>query len=131
MRSWGGSCLLVVAVGCAQSLEGLEGDVDGGATEDAPLVIQPDARVVPDATIRYDAAFQNQFNEPCRDRGECASGICILAPTGGYCSRFCNAGGCPQGFGCYGVLGLIEPGQVSYVCVKDTNLLCSPCVGSG
>src|SRR5262249_44328445 len=55
------------------------------------------------------------------------SGICILGAVGGYCSMMCTPGGCPQGFGCYGVLGVFEPHEVAYVCVKENNVLCTPC----
>src|SRR5688572_11851790 len=130
MRSLGILFAAGLSAACASSVDGgPTGSGDAGV--DAPLAFDaspfPDAGPRIDAMIRFDARFQNGFNEPCGDRGECSTGICILGATGGYCSMLCNAGGCPEDFGCYGVLGLIEPGQVSYVCVRETNLLCSPC----
>jgi len=68
------------------------------------------------------------FGEPCADKLECESNICILAGTGGFCSETCNAGSCPDGYGCLGVLDSIEPGHVDDVCVPQSTQLCSPCV---
>jgi hypothetical protein len=141
MRAWTTSCLFLIAAACAQSLDGLESDagslgVDGATSVvDAPLSMGPDAAAIDapvDAPVVLDAAILHEFNQPCSDRSECKDGICILAPTGGYCSRRCGrATPCPEDFGCYGVTGVFgEPGQVTDVCVKDTNVLCTPCATS-
>jgi hypothetical protein len=70
-------------------------------------------------------APRRPLGDPCTDREQCESGICILAGTGGICSQMC--GTCPDGYGCFGVLGAIEPDQVAYVCVPTSSQLCSPC----
>ena len=80
-----------------------------------------DAQVVIDSVD----APNKGFGEPCTDGDQCASDICILVSTGGICSDLC--GDCPDGYGCFGVLGAIDPNQVSYVCVPITSQLCSPC----
>jgi hypothetical protein len=67
------------------------------------------------------------FGEPCGNNSECASDLCVLAGIGGICSKLCNNDPCPEGYGCYGVLGAVDPGQVAQVCVPDKNLLCTPC----
>ncbi len=84
-------------------------DVDAG-TVDAPI----------------DAALKG-FGEPCLDKHECASDICILVGTGGRCTTTCSGGDCPSDWGCFGVIGAIEPGNVDEVCVPVTDQLCSPC----
>ena len=85
-------------------------DVDAGPTVDAPT----DARL-------------KDFGEPCTDKHQCASDICILVGTGGRCTRLCTGGDCPEAWGCFGVVGVIEPGNVDEVCVPTTDQLCSPC----
>ncbi|NVB84315.1 MAG: hypothetical protein HOV81_38415, partial [Kofleriaceae bacterium] len=65
------------------------------------------------------------FGEPCTDSQQCASSICLLVPTGGVCTMTCPT--CPDGWGCFGVLGAIEPDQIAFVCVPVTTQLCSPC----
>jgi hypothetical protein len=85
--------------------------------------ITPDAPTVVDAGP--DAPPKKGFGDPCTDSMQCQSDICILVSTGGVCSQEC--GTCPSGYGCFGVLGAIDPGQVSYVCVPETSQLCSPC----
>jgi hypothetical protein len=82
--------------------------------EDAPVVVD----AIPDAMLKG-------FGEPCTDSHQCQSDICILVGTGGVCSMEC--GDCPPGWGCFGVLGAIDPDQVSYVCVPISSQLCSPC----
>jgi hypothetical protein len=122
-------CLLLSA--CASAAQGLgvpdarPGDALGPT--DAPVAV--DAPALADARPSIDAAL-GDFGAMCADRGECKSGICVLGPTGGSCSSFCSAGTCPPGYGCYAVKGVVEPGQVSNVCVKDATLLCSPCSSS-
>ncbi len=67
------------------------------------------------------------FGDPCTDINQCQSHICILVATGGVCSEQC-ASDCPAGWGCFGVTGAVDPGQVSNVCVPISDQLCSPCV---
>jgi hypothetical protein len=67
------------------------------------------------------------FGEPCTDRAECESNICILVGTGGICTDLCSGDDCPENFGCLGVLDSVEPGSVDYVCVPTSNQLCTPC----
>src|SRR5437764_567684 len=86
----------------------------GGSSVDAPV-----------GDGGSDAGMLHDFGEPCNDRSECRSNICIFSGLGGVCSTLCPTIGCPQGFGCYGVLGAIDPGVVSNVCVPENNLLCT------
>ncbi len=87
---------------------------------DAPA--QPDAGPVPDAPP--DAAKRG-FGESCTDKGQCESDICILVGTSGICTMTC--GECPDGYGCVAVVGAIEQGEVSMVCVPSSDQLCTPC----
>jgi hypothetical protein len=67
------------------------------------------------------------FGEPCNDKSECETEICIFTGTGGVCSRLCPPA-CPMDYGCFGVLGGgIDPGAVVDVCVPITTQLCTPC----
>ncbi|MCD6499566.1 MAG: hypothetical protein J7M25_14835, partial [Deltaproteobacteria bacterium] len=104
---------------------------DGGV-----CVADQDASVVVDANQKNDGGQDGSlvdagpgkgFGEPCSDDGECESLLCIFVGTEGFCSEKCIAGSCPAEYGCYGVLGAIEPGVVADVCIPQTNLLCSPC----
>src|SRR5689334_10461668 len=83
-----------------------------------------DAPVIPDAGI--DGLPLKDFGEPCGDKSECMSNICIFVGAGGICSRLCGGGTCPMGYGCFGVLGAIDPGVVSDVCVPASTRLCTP-----
>jgi hypothetical protein len=67
------------------------------------------------------------FGEACSDNQECVSNICVFTGAGGTCTQVCPAIGCPAGYGCYNVVGVIDPGQVASVCVPENNLLCTPC----
>ncbi|MBV8755650.1 MAG: hypothetical protein JO257_00150, partial [Deltaproteobacteria bacterium] len=111
--------LLVVSLlaACASSRRAGEIDAQGGGGGSDAAVIQDSGP--PDAPLKG-------FGDPCTDSHECQSGICILTSTGGVCSMQC--GQCPAGYGCFGVLGAIDPNQVSYVCVPTTTQLCSPCM---
>jgi len=79
------------------------------------------------ATNNADAGPERGFGEPCSDRSECASNFCILVGIGGVCSDYCTDGMCPEGYGCFGVIDVIEPGEVDNVCVPTSTQLCSPC----
>ena len=71
---------------------------------------------------------KREFGEPCAERTECQSSICILVATGGFCSRTCIDGSnCPDGYGCLGVQDAIEQGQIAYVCVPTGDNLCTAC----
>jgi len=95
--------------------------IDAGVDVGAPDVGPPIADTGPDTQPR------KQFGEPCSDKAECASGICIFAGVGGICSKICTPGSCPPGYGCLGVLDALEQGKVSDVCVPEANQLCTPC----
>ncbi len=86
----------------------------------------PDGASSSDSEV-VDAAVLKGFAEPCMDKGECESHICIFIGTGGFCSQSCQAGTCPEGYGCVGVLDAIEQGVVSDVCVMSGNQLCTVC----
>ncbi|HEY4242533.1 MAG TPA: hypothetical protein VGM88_22095 [Kofleriaceae bacterium] len=124
--------LLVVALAasCAHSNSGNDCDngtcPDGAQADTAPPIDTPPDSP-PDASIDAmpDAPLLG-FGDTCSNNDQCQSGICILAGTHGQCTMGC--GTCPDGWGCYGVLGAVDAGQVSYVCVPTSNQLCSPCV---
>ncbi len=95
-----------------------------------------DASVARDAESRdggpqdggnQDAGPLKGFGDPCRDKAECESGICILAGTEGFCSRLCATSPCPEGYGCYGMLGVVEQDAVTEVCIPIVSTLCTPC----
>jgi hypothetical protein len=90
-------------------------DVDAGVTVDA---------------IPIDAVPGKAFGEPCLGNSECESDVCIFVGTGGRCTRLCNDD-CPTEWGCFGVIDVIDPGQVDNVCVPVVDQLCSPCTGDG
>src|SRR5262249_33827724 len=89
----------------------------GGSGVDAPGAVDAGT----------DGAPRKDFGEPCNDKSECMSNICIFVGAGGICSRLCSGGSCPNGFGCFGVLGAVDPGVVSDVCVPNSTRLCTPC----
>jgi len=66
------------------------------------------------------------FGDPCTTGAQCDSAVCLLVGTGGVCTRVCD-GTCPDGYGCFGVIGAIDPGQIALVCVPISSQLCSPC----
>jgi hypothetical protein len=119
---------LVCAVGCAGG-NAADGADAGGGGADAPIVDVPDATVFIDADTT-DAAPKKGFGEPCMAKAECESNICVFAGTTGVCSMVCNPPDCPMGYGCYSVLGGIDPGQVAEICVPENSNLCSPCTDS-
>lgn len=130
------SFLLVLSVGTALWLSGCaSGDPagtcepgdDNCATADANAS-SIDARInLIDAGPEVDAGPMLGFGEACNDRNQCASEICIFSGIGGVCTDFCINVDCPEGFGCFGVLGINEPGEVAEVCVPINSQLCSPC----
>ncbi len=80
-----------------------------------------------DAGPIADAGPMLGFGEVCNDRNQCASEICIFSGISGVCTDYCINVDCPEGFGCFGVLGINEPGEVEEVCVPINSQLCSPC----
>jgi hypothetical protein len=78
-----------------------------------------------------DAAVRLGFGEPCSDKLQCQSYVCIFVATGGFCSMLCQGGNCPTGYGCVGVLDAVEQGVVSDVCIPEANLLCTQCATHG
>lgn len=100
---------------CASSTRaGDEVDAATGEPQDAAVVVDTG----PDAMLKG-------FGDPCTDTEQCTSHLCIASGSGGVCSQLC--GTCPNGWGCFGVLGAIDPGQVAFVCVPVSSQLCSPC----
>jgi hypothetical protein len=118
--------LVVLIAGCAGSRAR---DCDPQTTSCEPDAAAPppviDARVDPIADAAPDGAPLRGFGAACTDGDQCASDVCILAGIGGICSQLC--GECPDGYGCFGVLGAIDPDQVAFVCVPTSTQLCSPC----
>lgn len=110
----------VALTGCANGQAACaSGSCEGGdaAIADAPPLV--------DATDAPPDAPKKMFGDPCSDNLQCTSGLCIAVSTGGVCSSLC--GTCPDGWGCLGVTGAIDPGQVTNVCVPMTSQLCSVC----
>ncbi len=100
--------------------------LDGDAgVRDGTVDASPDASTAADAAV--DAAPLLGFGEPCNDKTECSSNICLVVATGGFCTMLCQGGTCPQDYGCFGVLDAVEQGVVSEVCVPTGNLLCTEC----
>src|SRR3954469_16687433 len=117
---WGG---LVFACACASSRPSNEcdpaatscgTDAAGAAVDAAPTIDSPTD------------APKKGFGEPCTDGAQCQSTICILFATGGVCTQLCT-NDCPAGWGCLGVTGAVDPGQVTQVCVPTSDQLCTPC----
>ena len=116
---------LVFAAACASSSRINECDPNTSTCTDAGL-LTPDAP----NSVTVDAptdAPKKGFGDPCTDSNQCESNICVLVATGGVCSALCN-NDCPAGWGCFGVTGVIDPDQVTSVCVPISDQLCSPCV---
>lgn len=105
-----------------QCVQIADGGTDGGTDGDTDVT---DGGADADGDI---VEVKREFGEPCAERTECRSNICILVATGGFCSRACIDGSnCPDGFGCLGVLDAIEQGQLGYVCVPSGDNLCTAC----
>src|SRR5450432_4266089 len=114
---------LVIATACATSSRSNQCDpTTTNCAVDASVSLA-------DATIGIDAppdAPLLPFGAPCTDINQCQSNICILVATGGVCSMQCSSD-CPPGWGCFGVTGAVDPGQVTNVCVPISDQLCTPC----
>jgi hypothetical protein len=86
----------------------------------------PDASVIADASPDTpDGPPLHGFGEPCVGNAQCESNMCLVVPTGGVCTATC--GTCPDGWGCFGVIDVFEPGVVVNVCVPVTSQLCTQC----
>jgi hypothetical protein len=122
-----GLCALSAA--CAGGGAPDEADAAGGGPDalvnDGPI----DAMPLPDVNLT-DAPPKKGFGEPCTGKPECESNICVFNGLGGVCSQVCNPPDCPTGYGCFSVLGGIDPGVVSEICVPLNDQLCSPCTDS-
>ncbi|MBP9206396.1 MAG: hypothetical protein KBG28_20655 [Kofleriaceae bacterium] len=103
---------------CANAKNGTNPDAYDPGVADAPVAA---------ADAGIDAVPLKGFGEPCLDRDECASNLCILVGTGGRCTDRCDGVMCPDEYGCFGVLGIDVDGVVSNVCVPTTSQLCSTC----
>ncbi len=97
----------------------------GGVVHDMALSVATDMAM--STTVVDLLPGAKMFGDPCGGNSECASGICILSGIGGTCSQLCDNTPCPEGYGCFGVLGAVDPGQVANVCVSNRNELCTPC----
>ncbi|HUQ05517.1 MAG TPA: hypothetical protein VM261_23605, partial [Kofleriaceae bacterium] len=106
---------------CASSKPGT-GDDDG----DGDAAVDVDADSMPPIDAPTDAMLKG-FGEPCLDKAECASNICIFVGTGGRCTDLCSGGSCPSDWGCFGVVDIIEPGVIHDVCVPVVDQLCTAC----
>jgi hypothetical protein len=104
-------CVILAISACASGNKGGVADQDANTStfEDAPA----------------DAPDKNGFGEPCTSNQQCESGLCILVGTSGQCTQTC--GDCPPTYGCVGVTGIQVEGQVTFVCVPQSNQLCTTC----
>src|SRR5262245_26381009 len=125
--------IFVAVMGCAgPDPTGSSGGSGGGSGGSGGGHV-PDASAQ-DSPAPVDAAIDGPkkgFGEPCGDKSECDSNICIFVGGGGICSQLCSGGSCPMNFGCFGVLGAVDPGVVSDVCVPNSTRLCTPCASDG
>jgi hypothetical protein len=64
-----------------------------------------------------------EFGAPCGGNIDCFSGLCIDSDLGPVCTRTCVEE-CPGGWSCRGVSSGTD---VVFVCVPQTDRLCSPC----
>ncbi len=126
--------LFLSIAGCAESGQPgacgngacTDGGGGGGGSADLSAAIDLSAGI--DLMTAVDLTAPLKFGDPCTDKSQCESQICIFSGLGGVCSVLCPQIGCPQGYGCYGVLGGgIDPGAVVDICVPENNLLCTPC----
>lgn len=125
------SLSLLTAAACASSKGGdcdpeLGECVDASAGDPDASTEFPDAGPTVDANT-IDAAPKAGFGEPCSDKSDCESNICIFVGIGGICTDLCVSGSCPDEYGCFGVFGAIEPGEVADVCVPDSTQICTQC----
>src|SRR5689334_17664100 len=69
-----------------------------------PATQQCDVDAPPAVDAGPDGPPLRGFGEPCTDRDQCESNLCILVGSSGSCTMFC--GDCPDGWGCVGVIGI-------------------------
>ncbi len=63
----------------------------------------------------------------CSQGQDCESGYCVLTSGGKACAQTCvESADCPQGYSCQPTG---EGGDVVFLCVQPTALLCRPCTG--
>jgi hypothetical protein len=48
-------------------------------------------------TTAFDHIFRKPFGESCQSAGDCRSRLCS---SGGFCTKYCRDGKCPDGFQC-------------------------------
>jgi hypothetical protein len=106
-----------IAAGCASSSSRATCDPQTGSN------CEVDAGLPGEASV--DGAPKRGFGEECTDRDQCESDLCVHVGTSGVCTMTC--GECPDGWGCLGVTGVDIDGQVTFVCVPESNQLCTPC----
>jgi hypothetical protein len=118
MNTWAAGALCAIAlVACAS------GKPSQQACDPATTNCDVDAAIAVDAGP--DGPPLHGFGEPCGDRHDCDSNLCILVGTSGSCTKLC--GDCPDGWGCVGVVGVDVDGQTSFVCVPSSTQLCTTC----
>jgi hypothetical protein len=106
--AWGCASGRPAQTACDPTMEPCEVDANTNAPDAAP-----------------DGPPGKGFGEPCTDRAQCESNLCIVVGTHGTCTQFCPT--CPDGYGCVGVLGIDVDGQISFVCVPSSTQLCTAC----
>jgi hypothetical protein len=130
MRGIGRAGLWLVVMSGAGALAGCASSSRTGECDDPNNCVDAPGPTPDAADVLYDAGPDAPpllgFGEPCTDRDQCQSNLCILIGTSGQCTQFCPP--CPDGYGCLGVTGVDVDGQISFVCVPLSNQLCSPCV---
>jgi hypothetical protein len=67
------------------------------------------------------------FGSPCESNTDCFSGWCVDGPTGGTCTKLCEAA-CPTDWACKGVS---SGGDPQFICIWVHQPYCRPCRADG
>ena len=106
----GEACNPFTGVGCADTGTTDTSDTAVEDTGSEDTTVDPDGSGEPDTTPPG-----ANFGEACQVDSECASGLCLVLPTGSICTQPCITD-CPEGYAC-------APGMISTAPSIDT---CAP-----
>lgn len=128
--------IMAAAVGCSES----PGTVPDGDPADVKIDIQKTDAKPSDSTDAIDpgdvsdavdaaadstAVLPGEFSAPCKDSGDCNTGLCVQAYSGKICSHSCESSPCEPGYSCQQVSA--SGGDQLYACVPKFKHLCEPC----